>query len=202
MNANSKDGFVVLKLRRVAWLWPGFTRLWYRGEPVSLIVAVLYALLLNAALLGSFVWTELTSVGARVLLWTATGLCLIVAATYSFIRDRGKVALREAARALLLRAQREYLRGDWIEAESLVRQILKSQADDIEARLFLATILRHTKRPSDAKDQLRRLSKMVGSAEWCMEIDHEWRQLRRTSTTLPSDPPEETETTNRDAHAA
>lgn len=175
---------MVLKNRRIARFWPGFARLWYRGDPVGLIAAIFYGLLLNTALLCTFVWTEIASVKVQVILWCASGLCLIYSATYSFICVKRDASMQDTARDLLSRAQREYLRGQWSEAESKVRQILKRQPDDVEARLFLATILRHTKRPSEAMDELRRLSRKVGSAKWCMEIDHEWRQLRRRSPTL------------------
>ena len=170
------------KLRRLAAFWPGFAGLWNGGTPTCLVLALLFALSVNSAILCSFVWTEFGSVELQVTLWVASCLCFGFAATYSFISSRGQASLRESARDLFLRAQREYLGGDWSEAEKLLGQIVKRQPGDVEARLFLATIHRHTNRLNEARDQLHRLSKLTRSAAWSMEIAREWQQLSRQAT--------------------
>ena len=165
------------KLRRLAAFWPGFSGLWHGGTPTSLALALLFALSVNSAILCSFVWTEFASTEVHVLLWIGAGLCFVLAATYSFMSSRGQASLRETARDLFLRAQREYLGGEWSEAETLLSQIVKRQPCDVEARLFLATIYRHTNRQDEARRQLRHLSKLTRSADWSMEIAREWQQL-------------------------
>ena len=101
--------------------------------------------------------------------------------------------MREDARDLFLRAQREYLSGNWTETEALLAKIVRRQPDDIEAILFLATVHRHTGRYDEARQQLRRLSKIARSTDWSMEISQEWRFLRQVN---------DTEKDETNAHAA
>jgi cytochrome c-type biogenesis protein CcmH/NrfG len=74
---------------------------------------------------------------------------------------------------LLTRAQREYLTGDWLETEALLQQILRTNDDDADARLMLATLYRRTGRIAEADECLNRLDRMEAAGKWALEIARE-----------------------------
>jgi tetratricopeptide (TPR) repeat protein len=80
---------------------------------------------------------------------------------------------RKQSDVLFIRAQQEYLRGDWDEAERLLRRCLQIWPRDIEARLLLATMLRHSRRLFDASEELAHLIKFDESINWISEIRRE-----------------------------
>ena len=58
---------------------------------------------------------------------------------------------------LFLAAQREYLRGNWFEAEAELLELTQLAPDDVPAVLLLVGVLRHTHRYRPA---LRRLEQL------------------------------------------
>ncbi|MCR4413284.1 MAG: tetratricopeptide repeat protein [Thermoguttaceae bacterium] len=70
------------------------------------------------------------------------------------------------------------MKGNWFEAECLLSRILKRNPRDLEARLMLATLLRHTGRRDEAARQLDRLERFEGSGKWVLEISRERQQLQ------------------------
>ncbi len=53
----------------ITCVWPGLPRLWVRGDAAGLIWAVGFALLLNVAIITTFVYSELVSPPVRTALW-------------------------------------------------------------------------------------------------------------------------------------
>ncbi len=74
------------------------------------------------------------------------------------------------------RAQAEYLKGNWFEAESLLHAILADTPRDAEAQLLLVSVLRHSRRWAAALRRLEQLELLDTSARWRFEI-HRERQL-------------------------
>jgi hypothetical protein len=139
--------------------------------------AIGFAALLNLVLLATYGWTEWIGAGVRVAAWLAVGGWWVAAVVVS-VRQR-QTARHEASqwRDLFPEAQREYLKGNWYQAELLLVQMLHQEPRDIDARLMLSTLLRHTDRKVEAIEQLRRLEKTEGCQKWHLEIQREWRQL-------------------------
>jgi cytochrome c-type biogenesis protein CcmH/NrfG len=67
--------------------------------------------------------------------------------------------------------------GNWFEAEVTLNKLLTRNVVDVEARLMLATLLRHTGRFQEAGEQLGRLSRMDGAERWQMEITRQRTRL-------------------------
>lgn len=163
--------------RYMAW-WPGLLSLWYRGEIYSLAVAILFATLLNIAILSTLIWPEWLSV------WLVRGLwCFIGGASLwsfglsVFCKSGIQKALPTAeCDRLLCIAQTDYLRGEYFEAEASLHRILAGGYEDPEAALLLASILRRTGRYRQALDCLERLEKLDRAARWSIEIDSERRK--------------------------
>ncbi len=69
-------------LHAMAW-WPGFSRLWHRGEIYSLVIAFLFATILNLALAATLVWPELAG-------WLASTFALGFASLLVMLRIRNQ----------------------------------------------------------------------------------------------------------------
>jgi len=72
-----------------------------------------------------------------------------------------------------------YLQGNWYEAERGFRQLVAANGRDIESRLYLATLLRHTRRFDEASEELDRLELLRDSEQWAVEIEAERRAIAR-----------------------
>ena len=47
----------------------------------------------------------------------------------------------------------EYLRGNWLEAESLLQRLIRESARDFDVHLLLATLYRRTRRYDEASSR-------------------------------------------------
>lgn len=166
--------------------WPGLPHLWYRGSTSSLAFAVLFAFLLNIALVCTFVWPRLLgdffpviSWASLILIWTISfGMAYRTVPQWSQIE---KIAGPEdvfESDILFFQAQKEYLKGNWEKTEKILRNCLEIFPRDIEARLLLATLLRHTRRLPEASEQLENLLKLDQSINWMTEIRSEQKLIQ------------------------
>jgi tetratricopeptide (TPR) repeat protein len=180
------------KPRRAPWfayMWPGLPHLWVNGSWAGLVLAIGFAVLLNLAIVGTFVWPELLPARAR---WIGGGL-LAVLWLAALWETRGELR-RQAARRdgesplpqdvadaerqaevdrLFIAAQASYLASDWAEAEKILLDALRLERDDIECQLLLATMWRHSGRKNEAIRRLRRLSRLDAATGWQFEIQRE-----------------------------
>lgn len=178
--------------------WPGLLTLWYRGKGSGLLLAILFAILLNTALISSFLWPGMFGAGFA---WTAWGLTLLVwgiSAWWSFRRLPDVLAVPTSAASLnevpgggatlFNQAQTEYLKGHWTETELLLTRQLERRPRDMESRLLLATMYRHTGRRDEALEQLDALQRFDESIEWRFEIGREREYLQAEGSTLAVPP--------------
>ncbi len=164
--------------------WPGLSGLWYRGKISSLLVAVGFSILLNLALVSTFLWPWSLGETFPVVAWPMILLIWAVSAWVAYHRLTDvmsvpvseKVADPSQPDTLFNQAQREYLGGHWDEAELLLERRIAHAPRDMESRLLLATLLRHSRRLEQASEQLNDMQRFDESLEWDFEIDRE-RQL-------------------------
>lgn len=173
-------------------VWPGLARLWLRGHWTALASAIGFGGLLQLALVVTFVWPQLLSRDLPP--WAApTGAWLLVLGLW-IAGVRSALALRQeiarqakgdpaAVEPLLRQVQTEYLKGHWIEAETLLQQLLAQRPADVEAQLLLATLYRRTKRYDEAKRQLDALIGLPAAGKWIDEIESELKRLERATST-------------------
>ena len=141
-------------------------------------MAVAFALLLDTALIGSLVWTEWYSAAVRGTLWATVATFWLAAALASWHGLSSHTEESAAAMDDLFRqAVGEYLKGNWFEAENLLVQMLRRDPNDVDARLKLITLLRHSGRRDEARRALRLLSRTDGASKWEIEIQHELERL-------------------------
>ncbi len=165
--------------------WPGLPGLWYRGDTSSLLVAVGFSILLNLALVSSFLWPWSLGEIFPLVAWPIISLIWVTSAliTYRNLPDLMSVTAKtgpsdhQQSDTLFIQAQREYLGGHWSEAEALLKRCLSHSPRDIEARLLLATLLRHCRRLPEAVEELNNINKYDESVNWIFEIRREQKLI-------------------------
>jgi thioredoxin-like negative regulator of GroEL len=133
---------------------------------------------LNAVLVSTCVWTEFVAAAPRIICWIFVGAAWTIAAGYWVWHDRQRAAISGKTEGQTFgEALAEYLKGNWFEAERRLNALLRRDEHDIEARLLLATLLRHTKRFDEATHQLNILAGLDGAQRWALEIHREGELL-------------------------
>ena len=166
--------------------WPGLPGLWYRGQMSSLLVAIGFAVLLNLTLVSSFLWPWSLGETFPAVAWPMIFLIWGTSAWVAYYRvtdvmavpTSEKVADPERPDTLFNQAQREYLGGHWEEAESLLNRRIENAPRDVESRLLLATLFRHTRRLNKAQEQLSEMQRYDEALEWEFEIDRETQLIQ------------------------
>ncbi len=169
-------------MRTMPWavcLWPGLPQLWRRGAWTGLAFAAGFTLVLNAALLASLVWTDWLGSTVRTSLWWGI-IAIWCCSSASQWWNSGRPANPGDPKStgdLFPHAQDQYLKGNWLETERLLHDLLDRDETDAEAALMLATLYRHTGRWDEADAQLEKLARRDAAARWRMELEDEYRRL-------------------------
>ena len=156
-------------------LWPGLAKLWLRGDYIALLLALGFTVLFNLALLSTFVWPEWLGNSFPMIAWPIIGIVwlsnwFISGSTLDEAVDPG-VVRGKSSDALFISAQTEYLNGNWHEAETLLVRQLRFSPRDVESRLLLATMHRHTGNYDSALKEIEQLLKFDESRRWYLEIE-------------------------------
>jgi hypothetical protein len=172
------------RMRWIAYLWPGLPQLWTYGSWAGLVVAIGTALGLDLLLLVSFGWSELISPSLRNTLWAAFGGFWVGAAIWSAKQCRHRVAAAspDPKKDEFAEALDYYLKGDYYQTEHLLEGLLRRNLRDLDARLMLATLLRHTGRYDEARQQLDTLARFEGADKWQWEMQQERELLAAAKT--------------------
>jgi hypothetical protein len=180
-------------LRYATYLWPGLPQLWFEGAWSGLALAFGFGVLVNFLLLATLIWVELIAPPVLGLAWLAIGAIWVGSGIFvawtGGLRDSSAAA--QARDDLFRSALGEYLKGAWFEAESLLGKLVAQDHRDVDARLMLASLLRHTRRPLEARRQLDELQRLEKAEKWQAEIDHERQLLKLVEAALPDPLPQE-----------
>ncbi len=175
--------------------WPGLARLWTKGHWTSLWIAIGFSLLINLALVSTFVWPLLLGENFPYFAWP---LILVVWFSSAWVAYRSLPELltvgsapdeleTERSDTLFIRAQGEYLKGNWDAAERLLARQLTDNHRDIQSRLLLATLFRHTRKMDLAREQISELGKFDESVHWDFEIQREKQLIELIEQQDPED---------------
>ena len=167
-------------------IWPGLARLWLRGSLRGLCLACVFGVVLNLALITTFVWPQLLS--RQLPSWGTPVAAWILVLWFWIVGRRGDRPLlagkpprgdlpTEEQNNQLRQAQTEYLKGHWVEAESLLGNLLRDRPDDWEAGLLLGTIFRRTKRIAEARRAIGLLAEHERGLVWRTELSRELASL-------------------------
>ena len=168
------------RMPRATYLWPGLPHLWTYGLWPGLVLAIGCGVLLDLLLLASLVWVELLSPLHLRLGWLSLVTVWSVAAITTALGSLREPTVEGiSAEDLFRSALSEYLQGSWFEAEAILNRLLRVVPGDVEARLLLATLLRHTGRFAAALEELDRLEHLRDADTWSVEIASERRAIDR-----------------------
>jgi tetratricopeptide (TPR) repeat protein len=165
-------------------LWPGLPQLWIYGSWTGLALALGTAAGFDLLVLASFGWSELIAPGLRSGVWVAFGVFWVAAAGWSMRQGRRRLAAEELnpRENGFTEALDHYLKGDYYQAEHVLEELLRRNLRDVDARLMLATLLRHTGRLDEATRELDTLVRLEGAGKWQWEIERERVLLAETKT--------------------
>ena len=175
--------------------WPGLARLWTKGHWASLWIAIGFSLLVNLALISTFVWPLLLGENFPFFAWP---LIFVVWFSSAWVAYRSLPELLSVGSApdeldieqsdtLFIQAQGEYLKGNWDAVEGLLTRRLEKKHRDIQSRLLLATLFRHTRRMDLARQQINELGKFDESVHWDFEIGREKKLIELIEQQDPED---------------
>ncbi len=175
------------------YLWPGLPQL-LQGSWWGLGWALVGAALLNLTVLSTFIWKEWFPEWAKPLLWGSIILLWSGSALASSSWNRLLPSLSHPSPApsnlLFVEATEFYLQAQWFEAEKRLIQLLRQNPRDVEARLMIATLFRHTRRWDEALRQLDQLERLEASQAWALEIYRERALIQQAKAQRsPSDSP-------------
>ena len=158
-----------------AYFWPGLPQVCRHGSWFALGVAVAAAAGLNFAVACTLGWTELIGPDVRTALWVVLGIVWVGGAGYSALSGGPPPTLESADGAGdgFAEAARLYLEGNYVQAEQILEDLLSREQRDVDARLMLATLMRHAGRTDEATGQLDLLEKLDGAEKWELEIQRE-----------------------------
>ena len=180
-----------------AAVWPGLARLWLRGEVGGLLTAVAFALLLNFALITTFVWPQLISRQLPEWLVPAMAWIAVVWFWIAGLRAGVRIAVSLARAGIpadaesttsLRQAQLDYLKGHLIEAERRLTTLLSRTAGDVEAWLLLASVQRRSRRLTEARQSLAKLAELSGSVIWADDVQRELTKIQQLEREPPAKP--------------
>lgn len=168
---------------RITCLWPGLPRLWYDGDWSSLLVAFTFAALLNVALWASFVRYDTVSATWRLGAWASLVLFWAGGLWQGARRHTASASTSSSQNQqdLFIRAQSQYLRGHWVEAQQLLEELVRGDPGDVEAHLLLASVYRRTRRIDLCRSQLRQVQDCQGATRWRFELARELAALDQAS---------------------
>jgi cytochrome c-type biogenesis protein CcmH/NrfG len=176
--------------------------LWFRGSLAGLGLAVAFSLLLNFALAGTFLWNEWAPTTVINSIWVALTVIWMgsVVGAFRWGWNDSSAKHPEEMATFFRQAQQAYLRGEWVKAETTLKTVLCHDPEDLESRLLLATLYRHTRRYDEAKAALTQLVRFPGSGKWGCEIQQELQLLADSpgeETSILTDELEPAQTTTR-----
>jgi len=174
-------------MRRMPWTtyaWPGLPQLWLYGSWSGLALAIGAATALDILLVTSFGWSELIDRNWRITIWTTFASVWLAAIAWSIRQCRDEAGARglDAKGDLFAKALDHYLQGDYYQTEQILENLLRRNARDLEARLMLATLLRHVGRLDEAERQLDILGRFEDADKWELEIENEHNLLTEAKT--------------------
>lgn len=181
-----RDADIVERKCHVDWMayvWPGLPQLWQAGSFRALGTAVLFAVLLDGLLWETFVRSGTTEGGWGRYGWMGLAIFWTLGVWQGARRPVDSVQLPPThhQQDLLIQAQSEYLKGHWVETQTLLEQLIEANPSDIEDQLLLSSVFRRSRRTDMSRKQLRRLYESDEATGWRFEIERELALLDQST---------------------
>ena len=153
-----------------------------RGSRAGIIVALAYAIALDAGIVTTFIWPDLVELPVTIAVWAGVAVIWLASTVSAAAAFPPRLARPVPADVdpLFVKARDAYLARDWVAAESRLRELLILAPTDGEAQLMLATLLRRVGRLSEATDALEKLSASDSGARWQTAMAAERQRIAAT----------------------
>jgi hypothetical protein len=153
---------------------PGYRGIVKYGHPSFLVIALVFAFILDLFLVVNFYWTDQITIAQRNIMLICIIVVWFILSSFSHFRLRQFDLIStgmqdEKFKEVLI----HYLRGNWYEVEMFIIPRLKYNPNDIETLLLQATLYRHTERYAEALQILDKLQLLNGANKWFVEIENE-----------------------------
>ena len=153
-------------------VWPGLPQIWSGQEFLGLILAALFALTLNLAIVTQFLWTEAFAPGWPAFFAALAALTWLVGLGYTLYwiwrchPERYRVDIDKLFRD----ATEHYLQGRWNEARKRYEEILALDETDADALMQLGSLYLRTDQRALARKTFRQCLELEGGLKWRWEI--------------------------------
>lgn len=166
-------------LRPLTLVWPGLPWLWLRGSAAGLVLALAFAVVLDMAILSTWIWSEFLELPIVIGLWVAVAMIWMAATVSAALAFPAPLQTGHdaAADALFTAARDAYLARDWLAAETKLRALLDLSPTDGEAQLLLGTLLRRVGRLDEAATAFETLSRSDTGAPWLPALTRELQRI-------------------------
>jgi hypothetical protein len=183
-----KDRGLMNLVRRSTLLWPGLPWLWLRGSRAGLLVAVAFAIVLDTAIVSTWVWTDLVDAEVAIGLWAAAAAVWLLGTVSALSAFPPPLQLTQdaATEKMFVEARDAYLAHDWLTAETKLLALLTLRPIDGEAQLLLASLLRRVGRTQEAKKALAKLARSDTGLRWHSAVLREQKLLEQAIDEPPS----------------
>jgi len=152
--------------------WPGLPQIWSGQEVLGLILAALFAAVLNLTLVAQWIWTESFAPGWPGFFATLTvchwAACLAYTLWWIWLchpeRHRAEID------RLFREAVESYLQGRWNESRRRLERVLTMDDTDADALMQLGSLYVRTDQHALARRAFRQCLELEGGAKWRWEI--------------------------------
>ena len=153
--------------------WPGLPQIWAGQEVLGLLLAALFAVTLNLAIVSRFLWTGLFPPAVSGFFAALAGVSWAAALGYTLWwiwrchPQRFRVDIDRVYREAL----ELYLQGKWNDARRGFEQVLAYDETDADALMHLGALYVRTGQPALARRTFRQCLELEGGAKWRWEVE-------------------------------
>jgi hypothetical protein len=154
-------------------VWPGLPQIWSGQVALGLILACVFAVLVNLAIVSQWVYVRWFDADTRQALWAITASLFAGMAAWTvvwawkFHPDRFQVEIEALYRA----SAESYYQGRWAQARDQLERLILLDPSDTEAHLRLARLMQRTGETDLARRVLDDCRDTPRAKTWRWEID-------------------------------
>ena len=154
-------------------LWPGLAQIWSGQEALGLLLAGLFGVALNGAILTRFVWTEALPPAGSAFAASVAAITWVSGLVYTlwWLWRCHPEGYRGEIDRLYREAMGLYLQGRWDEARRNLETLLARDESDADALIQLATIYAKSGQKALAVRSFRQCLDVEGGSKWRWEVE-------------------------------
>ncbi len=154
-------------------LWPGLPQIWTGQDALGLMLAALFAVTLNLALVTRYIWTDMLGPGMSPFVVALAACTWLAALVYTlwWVWRCHPTRFQETIDQYYREAIEAYLQGRWNDARRRLEQILAIDDSDADALMQLGSLYARTDQAEQARRTFRQCLDLEGGSKWRWEIE-------------------------------